>query len=202
MNKYIKEICDFTGLKAKRNIILFEVNHVETRFTASEASVMMHARLSPDHEWQLTRAMPPKTTKNYLKGFFGFGRVTQNGELVPTPSHIKQKDIDKVRKGKIANTEKREKKERVDKPKKEKAVKKATKPPAYSLGELDSKKDIDKAVRDVPDTAASKAVQWLILQNLTNAACIEAMQRVAKLELKESDINKQRRVLRRKGEWK
>jgi len=201
LQKTIQQISNRTGLKPKgRNFtIINSTGKDQVRFEVRAKEVLVH-RMSLIHKEEvIEQRVTPDNAASYIHGYlFSFGFIDERGDKITSANQLKKRGNNTMK----TQTNKTTKKAPV------RTASTGARGKAYGLGKpvkaSDRTKVINALNKEFPDgmtyTAAARA---LILKNWDNDSCINGIGRLTGYEdLTDADINKVRRMLRRKGDWK
>lgn len=209
----VDAIVNRTGLTPKgRNFFVTIDDNNTARFEVTSKRVNVYGTLKGEEE-KMSQVVSLDNAASYINGYlFSYGFLNRRGDKITSSMQLKRENAMTAKSKKPAEKKTSTKKVKATStPKKtEKAKPKAPKAKghvvAYGLGEPVAKgarnkliKSIDKANPD--GVRLTHCLRILILENWDNDACIYGAEQLADEIIDSPDVNKVRRMLRRKGLW-
>jgi len=193
----IEKISTRTGLIPKgRNFKVQLTDKLWARFEVTAKYLKVHSTNSLNGVEEFEQTVSLEKSSDYINGYvFCFGMISEDGEIIKNSNQLKREN---AMKNSMSKTTKK------TSTKKAKAEKPTT---SYGLGKTVSKPERTKLIKALQKEHGvpklTTAIRLLILANWDNDACIDGACRLTdEVDLIPSDINKIRRALRRKGQWK
>ena len=195
----LDSIVNRTGLMPKgRNFTADIDSNNSVRFEVTAKELKVWGTLKGDKE-KLSQVVTLDKAASYIHGYlFSYGFISERGEKITSPNQLKYEN----------NAMKKQTKKALVKTTTKTATSTKKKKVAYGLGKPIKKADRNKLIKQLEKENILKPTRIMritILANWDNESCIDAVHTLVKdrdMDYVESDVNKVRRQLRRKGDWK